>query len=664
MAPGTAVAGLAVAERVKAHARTWGAGASGRSSAAVVWVPRCGEACAEVLRREGVWGDLGGPSGAGAGCALGFLPAAAGTVLSLEDTDAYREWVADGDARGLRGVVEAVRALERGAGPRAFVRLTGKGPTATALVEALVRAAEDDEEGLDVAGRRGAVRGWSVVVLDRDLDPVTPMLTQLTYGGLLDDVAGVRGDTLLVADCEDAARDGVFAELQHLGVASAGPRLHRESERFRGSYRRLREEEEECAQVGAFVRELGATLPSLQAHVGLAERLRRVTDSASFRERLALEQAMQRGAGLGADATATLDAVFLGFADGFGRFDVAGGHEEAGAGEAPLRFRTKAALVDALKVACLWSASGGGLPAQTLDAVRRELVAAFGHELAPVLVDLERIGLLRRRPEQTPAAAASSPPPGGAGAGPGAGPGAEPGVGVGAGPRAGAGAGSRGRVQGSLPPGVHFPGCRALFDLFGAPEDPASEAYAGYIPLLARIAEVFLDREALSAEGAERPGADVVARWAAREAAIVRRLHGPMACFARAPGAGGGSGFGGWTRLPEVSGAFAPAARRGESASRMGMERIEAALAGFGQLVPGAAKVAAVGGGAPEPPAREGAPAVLVLVLGGVTLGEVAVLRHIADRKGMKVVIATTAVVTGARLLESLIGHVSDVEDV
>lgn len=85
-------------------------------------------------------------------------------------------------------MAKALMTLQRAFG--SIPRFVGKGAGAQRLFDLLKRlrkqVSHDEEEPL-VPGPID-----SIVVIDRHVDMVTPMCTQLTYEGLLDEIIGIR----------------------------------------------------------------------------------------------------------------------------------------------------------------------------------------------------------------------------------------------------------------------------------------------------------------------------------------------------------------------------------------------------------------------------------------------------------------------------------------
>jgi len=76
-----------------------------------------------------------------------------------------------------------------------FPRLTGKGDKAKILADMLLRLRQ--ETAIDNRSSHGSNTGRaqpfeSLIILDREADFITPLLTQLTYEGLIDEKYGIK----------------------------------------------------------------------------------------------------------------------------------------------------------------------------------------------------------------------------------------------------------------------------------------------------------------------------------------------------------------------------------------------------------------------------------------------------------------------------------------
>ena len=80
-----------------------------------------------------------------------------------------------------------------------FPRITGKGDNAKKLADLLARMRQELVAGEDTneSNRLGLTPSTtieSLIVIDREVDYATPLLTQLTYEGLIDEVVGIQNN--------------------------------------------------------------------------------------------------------------------------------------------------------------------------------------------------------------------------------------------------------------------------------------------------------------------------------------------------------------------------------------------------------------------------------------------------------------------------------------
>jgi hypothetical protein len=86
-----------------------------------------------------------------------------------------------------------------------FPRLTGKGDKAKILADMLLRlrqeSAIDSRTALYGVGQSQSIE--SLIIIDREVDFITPLLTQLTYEGLIDEKYGIKNsmELLEVSNC-------------------------------------------------------------------------------------------------------------------------------------------------------------------------------------------------------------------------------------------------------------------------------------------------------------------------------------------------------------------------------------------------------------------------------------------------------------------------------
>ncbi|PNW75167.1 hypothetical protein CHLRE_12g515550v5 [Chlamydomonas reinhardtii] len=593
----------------------------------VCFVPRRTIACERVLEEEGVLGDVA----IGEYC-LDMVPYD-DDVLSLELDSAFADCVADGDSTPLYYTAAAITRLQALYG--VIPRVQGKGPAATAVRDMCFRmrressgltAAPPLAATLGAAGLAGASglglggRIDRMILIDREVDLITPMMTQITFEGLIDEVTGIKHGTVPWL-AKDKRGGGAAGESAGEGAGGggrgpAGRTLLNSTDPF---YREFRDLPFHVAimRLGQYVQdarreysELGSKdLSELKSFVkGLPKlnMLDRLSDVATppaervreqlFHDRLNQEQAIVEGYEPEASVAFIEELMYRG-----------------------------ADTVDVLRLLVLLSAVGGGLPRKQLDGLRQELLHTYGHQHLLTLNVLEKAGLLKASPgtkshfsavrkalhlivpEQEPAP--------GAGGADGAGGGAEP-------------TDVSYLYKGYAPLSIRLVEA-ALKTGFG----PLSEALQ-HLPGSAFDVVQAVDSNGMPVEKPYKP-APVSAGSAA----------GVAGASASASGAAPGSGLSSAASSGNVTGLGAGSGMGG--------------LATAASLSAGGGGLGAGGGGAGG---AHGQPeTVLVVFIGGVTFAEISALRFISSRpdSGFRFVVLTTRIVNGRTLLQSFIDPVT-----
>lgn len=290
-----------------------------------------------------------------------------------------------------------------------FPRVVGKGDNARRLADLLLRMRKEldaeESSGLADPSARGllpSANTESLIIIDRDVDFGTPLLTQLTYGGLIDEYVGIKNnqaevDTNIVgpASAPQAqessktpqqakqglkrkiqldASDQLFNQLRDANFAIVGDILNKVARRLETEY-----QTRHTAQTTNELREFVNKLPtyqlehqSLRIHTNLAEEIMRLTRSETFRKILEVQQ----NNAAGADSTYQHESI-----------------EELIARDVPLK--------TVLRLLCLESCMSGGLRPRDLENFKRQVVQAYGHQHLLTFWALEKMDLLQPRSSAT-----------------------------------------------------------------------------------------------------------------------------------------------------------------------------------------------------------------------------------------------------------------------
>ncbi|KAJ5899623.1 Sec1-like protein [Penicillium taxi] len=354
-----------------------------------------------VLEEAGIIGDANI-----AEFPLHFLPLDQ-DVLSLELDDAFSDLYLHKDPGCIFHAAKALMGIQQRHGY--FPRIVGKGDNARRLADLLLRMRKEldaeESSGLADPSARGLLPSAdteSLIIIDRDVDFATPMLTQLTYGGLIDEYVGIKNnqadvDTSIVGQAPGPqaqessktpqhskqglkrkiqldASDLLFNQLRDANFAIVGDILNKVARRLENEY-----ETRHTAKTTNELRDFVNKLPtyqlehqSLRIHTNLAEEIMRLTRSETFRKILEVQQ----NNAAGTDPTYQHETI-----------------EELIARDVPLK--------SVLRLLCLESCMSGGLRPRDLESFKRQIVQAYGPQQLLTFWALEKMELLQPRSSAT-----------------------------------------------------------------------------------------------------------------------------------------------------------------------------------------------------------------------------------------------------------------------
>lgn len=280
-----------------------------------------------------------------------------------------------------------------------FPRIIGKGDNAHRLMELLLRMRTEVAANDSIASKFGMMPSASIeslIIIDREIDFATVLLTQLTYEGLVDEMFGIKHNK---ADIESSIV-GAAPGPQQSGKVPAAPtqqslkrkikfdssdKLYEQLRDTNGAIvdgllnkvaRRLQSDMENrhnksVSELRDFVSKLPgyqSEQQSLKIHINLTEEIMKNTQTDIFRRSLEVQQNLYDGS----DPSYQHDTI-----------------EELVAREVPLTV--------VLRLLCLESCISGGLRPKDLDNFKRLILHAYGYQHLLTLDALEKIGLLSSR---------------------------------------------------------------------------------------------------------------------------------------------------------------------------------------------------------------------------------------------------------------------------
>lgn len=329
---------------------------------------------------------------------------------------------------------------------RRWRRRAEKHKTAGALTAFSSRAPRARADGGLDGVRDPAARAPQIdmlVLIDRDVDMVTPLCTQTTYEGLLDEVLGVSAvGTVAFSSSESAPEDGgggggggrtvrarldsgdaLFAELRDLNFGRACETLRAKSSAMQSEYRDMQNTQRNAhtradavsvSAIGGFVRKMRANVTpgaGLELHAALAERALDSTRGDAHFQRVRFAEVLDSErlclAGAAGSLQEGLQEQLLRMGGDPSAQERLGGTALVCARIESMLFRgenvRRAARLFAL--ACLTHA---GIPRKQYDALRREMVHAYGPPCVLLLQRMEEAGIAFAREEEAPPTSARS----------------------------------------------------------------------------------------------------------------------------------------------------------------------------------------------------------------------------------------------------------------
>ncbi|BFG22402.1 hypothetical protein CerSpe_086760 [Prunus speciosa] len=335
----------------------------------VYFVPRRSVACEKILEEEKVHNLLTIGE-----YPLYFVPLDE-DVLSFELDLAYKECLVDGDTSSLWHIAKAIHKLEFSFGVIPNVRAKGKSSVRVADILNRMQAEEPVNSPDMVVPEIN-----TLILLDREVDMVTPMCSQLTYEGLLDEFLHINnGAVELDASVMGVQQEGkkikvplnssdkLFKEIRDLNFEVVGQILRQKATSMKQDYTEVTTNNQTVSELKDFVKKLNS-LPEMTRHINLAQHLSTFTSKPSFLGQLDMEHTI-------------IEAQ---------SYDICFEYIEE-------MIHKQEPLVNVLRLLILFSITNSGLPKKNFDYLRRELLHSYGFEHMVTLNSLEKAGLVKKQ---------------------------------------------------------------------------------------------------------------------------------------------------------------------------------------------------------------------------------------------------------------------------
>ena len=354
-----------------------------KHSYSVIFLPRKLATSEYVLEKEGAYGFVNVHE-----WKLYLIPLDA-HFLSLDLHDSFKTLYLDHEFTMLHSIACSLLQLEEIYGT--FPTVHGCGDYAQKIWEMFARLKEIQNVRPTVSKTKGGPSITDVVIFDRQCDLTTPLLSQLTYEGILDDVFHVRSGyveipkTVSEKNQDSKVRvnstDPVFEEIRSLHFSAVPNVLFALSRDLRETYH-VGKTSATIPQLKNFVQrlpELTKKHDSLAIHIKVSESIVGKKRDEEFSRQLFFERAI-------------LEAV--------DKHPVAEYIEECI--QRQMDFRIP------LRLICLMSTTNNGIKPKYFDLLKQLYLNSYGHEHLITFRNLLRAGLVQHKNDDPASASLSS----------------------------------------------------------------------------------------------------------------------------------------------------------------------------------------------------------------------------------------------------------------
>ncbi|XP_074773686.1 vacuolar protein sorting-associated protein 33B isoform X2 [Athene noctua] len=339
---------------------------SGRSRKyKIIFSPQKFYACEMVLEEEGVFGDVTCDE-----WSFYLLPLDE-DIISMELPEFFRDYFLEGDHRWINSVARALQLLNSLYGP--FGKAYGIGRCAKMSYE-LWRDLEEESES-DGQGRKPEI--GNIFLMDRDMDYVTALCSQVVYEGLVDDTFRIKcGSVDFGPDVTSSdksikvllnAQDKVFSQIRNEHFSSVFGFLSQKSRNLQAQYDRRRGMD--IKQMKNFVSQELKGLKQehrlLSLHIGACESIMKKKTKQDFQEMIKAEHSLLEGVDV-RESTSFIEE----------------------------HIDRQVSPIESLRLMCLLSITENGLIPKDYRSLKTQYLQSYGPEHLLTFHNLKRVGLL------------------------------------------------------------------------------------------------------------------------------------------------------------------------------------------------------------------------------------------------------------------------------
>ncbi|XP_070822075.1 vacuolar protein sorting-associated protein 33B [Chaetodon trifascialis] len=337
----------------------------------IIFTPQKFYACEAVLEEQGIFGDVTTDE-----WAFYLLPLD-DDIISLELPEFFRDNFLAGDQRWVRTAGSALHLLHSLYGP--FSKIYGIGRCSKMAYESWREQVEEGEQ------RARQAEIGKVFLIDRDVDFVTPLCSQVVYEGLVDDVFRIKcgcvefGPDVTSSDKSVKvmvnSQDKVFGEIRNEHFSNVFGFLSQKARNLQTAYDKRRGMD--IKQMKTFVSEELKGLKQehrlLSLHIGACESIMKKKTKQDFQELLKTEHSLL---------------------EGFEIRECISFIEE--------HINRQVSMIESLRLLCLLSITENGLLPKDYRSLKAQYLQSYGVNHLLTFANLRQLGLLvEQQPGET-----------------------------------------------------------------------------------------------------------------------------------------------------------------------------------------------------------------------------------------------------------------------
>lgn len=333
----------------------------------IIFTPQKFFSCEAVLEEQGVFGDVSCDQ-----WDFQLLPVD-DDIISMELPEFFTDTFLFGDQRWVRTVGSSLHLLHSLYGP--FSKVYGIGRIAKMVYESFRTQLQQEE-----TRTRGNAQIENVFIIDRDVDLVTPLCSQVVYEGLVDDVFRIKCGCVEFSPDVTASeksvkvmlnsQDKVFNEIRNEHFSNVFGFLSQKARTLQTAYDKRRGMD--IKQMKTFVSEELKGLKQehrlLSLHIGASEAMMKRKTKQDFQELLRTEHSLL---------------------EGFEVRECISSIEE--------HINRQVSMVESLRLLCLLSLTENGLLPKDLRSLKAQYLQSYGYDHLLTFSSLKSLGLVQEQ---------------------------------------------------------------------------------------------------------------------------------------------------------------------------------------------------------------------------------------------------------------------------